>query len=216
MARRLARSMAPRRDGSSRRSRTLLQVTTRLILIAHAATTATRVPRFGLDEDLDARGRTDAEAAVCSLDGRARVTCGHARRCRQTAEVFTASRRPDQAPTLDGRLDDWDLGSWAGRTLEEVDAHDPGGTRAWLADPLATPHGGESLAGLLTRVGCYLADMADRPGFHVAITHPAIVRAAVVRVLDAPPAAFWRVDVSPLARVSLSAFMSRWNVRFPA
>jgi histidine phosphatase superfamily protein (branch 1) len=46
-------------------------------------------------------------------------------------------------------------------------------------------------------------------------THPAVLRAATVHVLDAPLAAFWRVDVEPLARLSLTCAAGRWNLRLP-
>jgi broad specificity phosphatase PhoE len=116
---------------------------------------------------------------------------------------------------VDARLADWNLGSWAGRTLADVGAGDPDGARDWLGDPDAAPHGGESLTGLLNRVGAYLAEMATTPGRHIAVTHPAVVRAAVVTVVAAPAATFWRIDVSPLTRVRLSAHACRWNLRLP-
>jgi broad specificity phosphatase PhoE len=189
-------------------------VSTRLLLIVHAGTAATRAARFALDEDLDQRGRAAARAASGSLERRSRLTCGHALRCRQTAAALHGGAPPGPE-ALDGRLDDWDLGSWVGRTLAEVEAEDPGGTQAWLEDPDAAPHGGESLTQLLTRVGGYLTDVAAQPGRHVAVTHAAIVRAAVVRVLGAPPSGFWRVDVVPLTRVAFSAYAGRWNLRLP-
>ena len=39
-----------------------------------------------------------------------------------------------------------------------------------------------------------------------------MVKAAVVAALDAPPSAFWRVDVSPLAITELHAHDGRWTV----
>jgi broad specificity phosphatase PhoE len=189
-------------------------VSTRLLLIVHAETAATRAARFALDESLNERGQAAAAAVAAALDGRARLACGLALRCRQTAAALQGGAPP--APdTLDGRLDDWELGSWAGRTLAEVGAQDPVGTAAWLEDPDAAPHGGESLTELLHRVGGYLTDVAGRPGQHVAVTHASIVRGAVVQVLGAGPAGFWRVDVAPLSRVLLSAHAGRWNLRLP-
>ena len=189
-------------------------MTTRLLLIVHAGTAATRAARFALDEGLDEWGQADAAAAAGSLDARARLTCGRALRCRQTAAALQGGPLP-AADALDGRLDDWGLGSWAGRTLAEVGTQDPAGIQAWLEDPHAAPHGGESLARLLTRVGSYLTDVAQRPGHHIAVTHAAIVRGAVVHVLGAPPAGFWRIDVVPLTRVLLTAYAGRWNLRLP-
>nr|BFE80044.1 hypothetical protein GCM10020093_026450 [Planobispora longispora] len=56
---------------------------------------------------------------------------------------------------------------------------------------------------------------AAGPGRTVAVTHPAVVRAAVVHALGAPARSFWRVDVAPLARVSLTGRGGRWRLSYP-
>ena len=118
---------------------------------------------------------------------------------------------------VDGALRDWDLGAWAGRTLDDVSAAEAGAVASWLTDPAATPHGGESLAALLQRAGQWLAARAD--GVTVAVTSPAVVRAAVVSAVGAQPSAFWRFDVAPLTvtevvgRVGGSVREGRWSVR---
>jgi len=53
------------------------------------------------------------------------------------------------------------------------------------------------------------------PGRHLAVTHPAVVRAAVGYALDAP-GAYPRVDVPPLGHVDISGFNGRWNLRVGA
>ena len=50
-------------------------------------------------------------------------------------------------------------------------------------------------------------------GHTLAVCGPAVVRAAVVAVLDAPNAAFWRVDISPLTATDLRGGPDRWTVR---
>ena len=67
-----------------------------------------------------------------------------------------------------------------------------------MTDPDAAPHGGESLTALLARVRAWLEEQAALDGTAIAITHGGVVKAAVVAALDAPPSAFWRIDVSPL------------------
>jgi broad specificity phosphatase PhoE len=47
----------------------------------------------------------------------------------------------------------------------------------------------------------------------VAVTHAAVVRAAVVVTLGAPPAGFWRIDVAPLTATVLRGGPGRWTVR---
>jgi broad specificity phosphatase PhoE len=172
-------------------------VTLRLVLVAHAPTEATRQHRFPLDEPADA-------APVAAVDDRADALTSAAARARGTAAAAGVTA------AVDHRLDDWDLGAWAGRDLGDVPAAQ---LRAWLADPDATPHGGESLAALLIRVGGLLAELSARDGVVAAFTHPAVLRAATVHVLGAPPAAFWRADVEPLARLPLTWTAGRWNLR---
>ena len=115
-------------------------------------------------------------------------------------------------------LSECDFGTWAGRTLAEVSEQDPDGARAWMTDPDARPHGGETLAELLERVGDWLDEQARLQGRAIAVTHGGVVKAAVVHALGAPPMAFWRVDVAPLtadraARRTTGAGRSRASTR---
>ena len=81
-----------------------------------------------------------------------------------------------------------------------------------MTDPHAAPHGGESLAALLGRVAGWLDAQAACHGRGIAVTHAGVVKAAVVHALGAPAAAFWRVDVTPLALTELHAHDGRWTV----
>lgn len=127
-------------------------------------------------------------------------------RARETA---AAAALEAQVEPLIGECD---FGSWAGRTLAEVHEEDPGGARAWMAEPDACPHGGESLSALLARVGGWMDAQATCDGRAIVVTHAGVVKAAVVHALGAPAAAFWRVDVTPLAVTELHAHDGRWTV----
>jgi broad specificity phosphatase PhoE len=81
-----------------------------------------------------------------------------------------------------------------------------------MTDPDAAPHGGESLAALLARIGEWLAAQARLDGTAIAVTHAGVVKAAVVTALDAPTSAFWRIDVSPTSITELHAHDGRWTV----
>ncbi len=107
-------------------------------------------------------------------------------------------------------LRDVDPGAWAGRTLEAVAAEDPAGVTAWLAG--GAPPDGEALDALLARVAAWLGHIREPGGRVVAVTHSAVARAAVVRALDAPAAAFWRIDLAPLARVRLRSGARGWRL----
>ena len=176
---------------------------TRLTLICHAATEATRLARFPVDEDLEP-GCVAALAAGESPTPGSWLTAPE-RRSRQTA-LCLAAREVDVEPALR----DWDLGVWAGRTLRDVAATDADGLARWLANPEAAPHGGETLEALLARVAEVMETAAGRGGRVVGVTHPAAVRAAVVTALGAGSGAFWRIDAPPLARARLSHDGRRW------
>src|SRR5262245_1239137 len=162
----------------------------RLLLVRHASTEAVRSAAFGSDEPLDSRGRE--AAARLQLPRVDEVLVSPALRARETASCAGLAASGD-APA------ECDFGRWAGLSLREVAEREPEAVREWMTDPDATPHGGESLTGLLARVGEWLAVQAELDGTAVAITHGGVVKACVVIALAAPPEAFWRVDVTPLA-----------------
>jgi len=177
----------------------------RLLLIRHAPTDAVRRAAFPVDEPLDAAGRV-AAAGLAGRLGRGEALCSPSLRARETAVTAALDAAIEPA------LGECDFGAWAGRTLEQVHEADPDGATAWMTDPHARPHGGESLAGLLARVGRWMDAQASRDGRAIAVTHAGVVKAAVVHALGAPGAAFWRVDVAPLGLTELHAHDGRWTV----
>jgi broad specificity phosphatase PhoE len=134
------------------------------------------------------------------------VVCSPAPAAVQTAAALGLSA------TSDPGLADWHLGDWRGRTLDEVATEAPAAVAAWLGDPDAAPHGGETLTALLARVAAWLAGRVGE-GHTVAVTHAAVVRAAVLATLGAPAAGFWRIDVAPLTATVLRGDPSGWTVR---
>lgn len=181
--------------------------TTRLTLVRHAPSDATRRSAFPVDEPLDARGLDEARALAPRLERSDVAWTGPAARARQTAEALGLDAAV--AP----QLDECDFGAWRGRTLAELDTEDPVAVAAWIEDPAAAPHGGESLLALLDRVRGWLDAHAGDGARVVAVTHAGVIRAALVCALDAPPRAFWRFDVAPLSRTVLHAHDGRWTVR---
>jgi broad specificity phosphatase PhoE len=47
----------------------------------------------------------------------------------------------------------------------------------------------------------------------IAVTHPAVIRAAVLSAFDMPPKSFWRIDVAPVSRVVMHFRKGRWTLR---
>jgi broad specificity phosphatase PhoE len=181
--------------------------TTRLTLVRHAASDATRRSAFPVDEPLDARGLAEAHALRPRLERCDVAWTSPAARARQTAEALGLDA------TVAPQLDEGDFGAWRGRTLAELDTEDPVAVAAWIEDPAAAPHGGESLLVLLERVRGWLDAHAHDGQRIVAVTHAGPIRAALVCALDAPAQAFWRFDVAPLSRTVLHAHDGRWTVR---
>ncbi|MDN3358797.1 histidine phosphatase family protein [Actinomadura sp. DC4] len=171
-------------------------------MITHASTAATQEARFPGDEPLDVRGLRTASAASMPrrFDG---VLRGPELRCAQTASAVGLDAVADPA------LADLDLGAWRGRTLTELEP-DLG---AWPTDPAAAPHGGESLTALAERVASWLLGLPGERSLLAAVTHPAVVRAAVLHTLGAPLTGFWRLDSAPLTQTWLTRHGGRWQVR---
>jgi broad specificity phosphatase PhoE len=179
----------------------------RLLLVRHAPTAATRATRFPVDEPLDERGRVAAASLGAALPAGCEALTSPALRCRQTAEAAGLS-----APSVDPALAECDFGTWTGRSLADVHEAEPETAEAWMLDPHARPHGGESLATFAARVSRWLDCQAQLDGRAVAVTHAGVVKAAVVHALGAPLDAIWRIDAAPLAITELHAHDGRWTV----
>lgn len=175
---------------------------TRLTLVSHARTDAMRSGRFPADEPLDEAG-VRALAEVTDFPRADRVVSGPELRSRSTAEIFGTD------VAIEPALADVAYGRWSG--LEMTDLPDAD-AMAWLGDPAFTPPGGESLDALFARVEAWLDEVGSTPGRTLAVTAPAVIRAAVVLVLAAPVSSFWRVDVAPLTRTSIHRRGSLWTM----
>jgi broad specificity phosphatase PhoE len=195
----------------------------RLLLVRHGATSATRAAAFPADEPIE-EGAAALAAGLAGLartggidagaSGAGQVVCRRADdvlaspalRCAQTAAAAGLS------PQAEPRIAECDFGAWAGRALADLHAADPEAVGAWMTDPDAAPHGGESLRAFAERVGGWLDEQAAANGKTLAITHGGVVKACVVRALGAPLDAFWRIDVAPLSVTELHAHDGRWTV----
>ncbi|MFE9673903.1 histidine phosphatase family protein [Streptomyces sp. NPDC006259] len=191
-------------------------MTVRLTLLS-AAARAGRDVRFGdtrLDERALGRARAMAATVAGALPEAALVRTAPSQRCRRTAEALGWDA------VVEPSLRDMDMGDWRGRTLDEVAAGDGGGDgsglAAWMTDPAAAPHGGESVADACGRVAAWLDGLPPDAGRILVVVDQAVARAAVLRALEAPLSSFWRVDVPPLSAVHLTGRNGRWNLRMAA
>jgi len=184
-----------------------LSRSTRVTPICYAVTPATRSAGFPADEPL-----LDGQAGAIE---RIRAALPHAHaflsapevRTRQTAAMLTGDF------AIDSALRDIDYGRWRGDSLAEIQEREPERLMAWLADVDATPHGGESVSSLVVRIAGWLSSRMSVGGHTVAVTHPAVIRAAIVSILDAPCESFRKVDVQPLATAEITSDGRRWALR---
>jgi broad specificity phosphatase PhoE len=175
----------------------------RLTLVSHAMTDAMAAGRFPTDEALNPVGLRQVDAAI-DLGLVDRAVCGPEKRTRQTAELLGVQASVDQ------RLADLDCGRWRGDVLGGIE---PAELAIWLTDVTAAPHGGETIVNLVARVRSWMESLTSTRGRLVAVTHPAVVRAAVLVALDAPPRSFWRIDVAPVSRTVLHFRGQAWTLR---
>jgi broad specificity phosphatase PhoE len=185
-------------------------VTVRLLVVCQGSTTATTRAGLPDGEPLTERGRREAIAAAATITGTAGGSvswCSPAPAARQTVAALGVTAE------IDSGMRDCDFGRWRGRRLADVQATEPEAVPTWLTDPAANPHGGESDPDVIDRAAVWLTGHADHGGRVIAITHAAVIRAAVLHVQHASATSFWRIDVPPLSRVCLTGDGGRWQVR---
>ncbi len=96
--------------------------------------------------------------------------------------------------------------------MEDIVAKEPEELRAWLENPLAAPHGGESMQALFDRVAGWMERRRSDGGRAMAITHPNVVRMAVAFTVGAGPEAARNIDVAPLG-MAITAWNGRWRLQ---
>jgi broad specificity phosphatase PhoE len=169
-----------------------------LILLCHAATRAMKAGRFPVRDETAPH---DERARLAPLRARhgTRVLTSPARVARQTAEWIA------DAFEIVPAFDDIDYGRWRGLSLREAGEREPEHVAAWLADPQAHPHGGESIAMLEARVaeGLAFIDRLNPRERCIVVTHALVVKVALARVLGLPLRAVYGMDFAPLSSTVL-------------
>ncbi|WP_406728396.1 histidine phosphatase family protein [Streptomyces sp. GD-15H] len=182
----------------------------RVTFVAAAGSFSRRTERFEDDRPLDRAGWSGVQRVVHALLPLAATDlryCSPNPRSRATGDGL------GYAPLVQLALRDCDMGRWRGLTLGEAMAREPEVVDAWLADPRATVHGGESLLDFLTRVGGWLDTRPLEENCRVvAVAEPSVIRAALVYALKAPPATYWNIDVQALSRISVTGRAGRWSL----
>jgi broad specificity phosphatase PhoE len=121
-------------------------------------------------------------------------------RARATVEVLD----PSANAVVVADLTDQDLGNWEGRRRTEVHKANP--QIEWANPSLVEPEGGEGMRAVVDRTAELIERLVrhypDRP--IVAVSHVALIRAAVLLALDLPIDAATQIDVSPFSLTHLS------------
>ncbi|WP_435209308.1 histidine phosphatase family protein [Streptomyces sp. bgisy034] len=186
----------------------------RVTFVAAARSSSLLAERFQDDRPLGQAGWDEVQSVAYGL---LPLAAAELRYCSPTPRSRATGDALGYAPLVQLALRDCDMGRWGGLTLGEAMAREPDAVDVWLADPRATPHGGESLLGFIGRVGGWLdtrpVDDGDRI---VAVAEPSVIRAALVYALKAPPSMYWNIDVRPLSATTVTGRAGRWNLRFDA
>ncbi|MEU5307393.1 histidine phosphatase family protein [Streptomyces sp. NPDC021562] len=186
----------------------------RVTFVAAARSSPMLAERFEDDRPLDQAGWQEVQRVVPEL---LPLAAAELRYCSPTPRSRATGEGLGYAPLVQLALRDCDMGRWRGLTLGEAMAREPDQVDAWLADPRAVPHGGESLLGFISRVGGWLDTRPVGDGGRiVAVAEPSVIRAAVVYALKAPPSTYWNIDVRPLSTTTVTGLAGRWNLRFDA
>ena len=172
----------------------------RLLLVAHAATAATRRGAFPVNEPIE-RPTDIADVELRAV----LVLSGPELRCTQTAAAL------GWTPTVIPGLADLNAGNWKGRDIGDLFATEPMAIQGWMTDPTARPPDGESLADLVERVGATLDSRNWPDGRSVIVTSPLVIRAAITHLLQVP--ALFAIDIEPLSTTELTGHGGRWKLR---
>jgi broad specificity phosphatase PhoE len=184
----------------------------RVTFVAAARSSPLLAERFEDDRPLDQAGWAEVQRVAGEL---LPLAAAELRYCSPTSRSRVTGDALGYAPLVQLALRDCDMGRWRGLTLGEAMAREPDQVDAWLADPRATPHGGESLLAFVSRVGGWLDTRPVGDGGRiVAVAEPSVIRAALVYALKAPPSTYWNIDVRPLSTTTVTGIAGRWNLRF--
>ncbi len=175
----------------------------RLTLLCAGATALSRTAAFAHpDAPLDAGGAAKA-AALSPRASPGRIVSSPHRAAIETVAALGVTA--EIAPLLA----DMDFGAWSGRRFAELDDAE---LAQWLADPTGATPGGETLNAVAARVGGWMDACVSADGPILAVSHAAVLRAAIAHALSVPVAATLQIDIAPLMLLDLSHH-GRWRVQ---
>lgn len=111
----------------------------------------------------------------------------------QTAEVLGVDAVVDTA------LSSLDLGRWRGRAPEDIPV---GELRDWFTDVASVPHGGESIADFVARIGDWF-DRPRPPEMILVVSMP-VAQAIIAYARHGGPDDYWSIEVEPASERTVS------------
>lgn len=164
----------------------------RLLLVRHGQTEYNLVGRMQgqLDTPLSEVGRGQAVQVARELSGWpiGTVVSSDLTRAVDTARAITEVS--GLGFSTDPRLRETDLGEWAGRAHEDVDADFPGARAHWRLNPTWAPPGGETRLEVSARAARVVDELmgssAWASGAVLIVAHGGTISALTGRLLDVP------------------------------
>jgi broad specificity phosphatase PhoE len=180
---------------------------TTTLLLRHGETAMSTERRFAGrgDVPLTKEGCQQARQAARAI-GRGAIdliVSSPLQRARRTAEQVAETT--GAAVAVDDALIEADFGAWEGLTFAEVAERWPDELATWMANPDATPPGGESFAVVARRVLAGLDRYLNEHNHQrlLLVSHVTPIKTLICRALLAPPAALFRmnIDVTSLSLI---------------
>ncbi|SEG97987.1 Broad specificity phosphatase PhoE [Nonomuraea solani] len=175
-----------------------------MLFIRHATTPGMRAACFPTDENADPASLTRA-ATLAPLVSQ---MVGWVAPGRAAWESAVAMGLEPQAVKA---LAEVDCGRWRGLPYARIAEEEPDELGRWLADPEAAPHGGESVAAMVARVGEWLGTMRAAPD-GVVVCDVGAIRAALGHALGIEPLGAAAFDLAPLSTTELTLARDGWRV----
>lgn len=168
---------------------------TDLYLVRHGQSTWNATGRWQgqADPPLSDHGRAQAFALAGNFPDAAvtHVVTSDLGRARATAEPIAA--RFGVEPVVDADLREIDVGSWSGKTRDEIRAEDAASLELYFQGQVGWT-GGESYEAHETRSGRAARSLEglDSDGAVIAVTHGGTMRALILELLQIDPNSRWR------------------------
>ncbi|MEV5412795.1 histidine phosphatase family protein [Thermopolyspora sp. NPDC052614] len=162
---------------------------------------------FPGDDEADPASLAKADGRVFGGEPGRKVWVSPARAASQTAYAL------GMVPQVAVDLAEADAGRWRGRPYARIAEEEPEALAAWLADPDAAPHGGESLRSMSVRVAAWMDAMRVTPDV-VVVCDVGVIRAALGHALGVGIVPAARFDIAPLSATEIALAGEGWRVAY--